>query len=119
MLSSGKPPTLASLARVLRSKNAGPTLLTIDIFFQDAAGYALAAASPALSVPAVAALYQADPAQVRRHLLPALLAIKYALPRRLCAGTPGDGDVYGAQQHAPMLDVELDVVLDVALDDAP
>ena len=47
------------------------------------------------------------------------LAIKYALPRRLCAGTPGDGDVYGAQQHAPMLDVELDVVLDVALDGAP
>ncbi len=82
MLSPVKPQTLASLARVLRSKNAGPTLLTIDIFFQDAAGYAQAAASPALSVPAVAALYQADPAQVQRHLLPTLLAIKYALPRR-------------------------------------
>jgi hypothetical protein len=45
---------------------------------------------------------------VQRHLLPALLAIKYALPRRLCAGTPGDGDVYGAQQHAPMLGILLD-----------
>ncbi len=107
MLSSGEHPTLASLARVLRSKNAGPTLLTIDIFFQDAVGYAKAAASPALSVPAVAALYQADPTQVQRHLLPALLAIKYAMPRRLCAGTPGDGDVYGAQQHAPMLGILL------------
>ena len=107
MLPPVKPQTLASLARVLRSKNAGPTLLTIDIFFEDAAGYAQAAASPALSVPAVAALYQVDPAQVQRHLLPALLAIKYALPRRLCAGTPGDGDVYGAQQHAPMLGILL------------
>lgn len=114
MLSPVKPQTLASLARVLRSKNAGPTLLTIDIFFQDAAGYAQASDSPALSVPAVAALYQADPAQVQRHLLPTLLAIKYALPRRLCAGTPGDGDVYGAQQHAPLLDIVLDSVLDGA-----
>ena len=37
MLSPVIPQTLASLARVLRSKNAGPTLLTIDIFFEDAA----------------------------------------------------------------------------------
>jgi hypothetical protein len=53
----------------------------------------------------VAALYQVSPAQVQRHLLPTLLAIKYALPRRVCAGTPGDGDVYGAQQHAPLLGI--------------
>lgn len=105
MLSEGAPQTLASLAQVLRSKNAGPTLLTIDIFFKDATGYGRAAASPALSAAAVAALYQADPAQVQRHLLPMLLAIKYALPRRLCAGSPGDGDAYGAQQHGPLLGI--------------
>lgn len=99
------PATLADLTQVLRSKNAGPTLLTLDLFFKDAAGYALAAASPALSVPAVAALYQVAPALVQRHLLPTLLAIKFALPRRSIAGSPGDGDVYGAQQHAPLLGI--------------
>jgi hypothetical protein len=27
------------------------------------------------------------------------------MPRRICAGDPGDGDVYGAQQHAALLGV--------------
>ncbi len=98
---------LADLARVVRSKNAGPTQLTIDIFLNDAAAYALAAQSPALSCAAVARLYAVDPRKLQRHLLPAIHAIKFVLPRLVCAGSPGDGDVYGAQQHAPMLEVRL------------
>ncbi len=99
--------SLPALAHVIRSKNAGPTQLTVDIFFRDAPGYALAADSRALSIDAVAALYQLDPSLVQRHLLPAILAIKFSMPRRICAGDPGDGDVYGAQQHAPLLGVVL------------
>ena len=38
---------------------------------------------------------------------PAANAIKIVLPRRVIAGTPGDTDVYGAQQHRPMLEVEI------------
>ncbi|MDB5851284.1 MAG: hypothetical protein JWP29_5036, partial [Rhodoferax sp.] len=34
-------------------------------------------------------------------------AIKFSMPRAICAGSPGDGDVYGAQQHAPLLGVLL------------
>jgi hypothetical protein len=100
-------PTLSSLAHVIRSKNAGPTQLTIDIFFRDADGYALAERSPALSCAAVAARYGLDAAQVQRHVLPSIKAIKFSMPRRICAGDPGDGDVYGAQQHAPLLEVVL------------
>jgi len=98
---------LPSLARVIRSKNAGPTLLTLDILFNDTQGYELAAGSSGLSCQAVAERYGVDPAQVQRYLLPSILAIKFSLPRRLCAGDPGDGDVYGAQQHAPLLAVQL------------
>lgn len=98
---------LATLAQVIRSKNAGPTQLTIDIFFRDAAGYERAADSPALSAAAVAALYQVQAGQLTRHALPAILAMKFSMPRRICAGDPGDGDVYGAQQHAPLLGVML------------
>lgn len=100
-------PALASLAPVIRSKNAGPTQLTIDLFFHDAAAYALAAGSPALSSSAVATLYGLAPDAVARHLLPDILALKFSMPRRICAGNPGDGDVYGAQQHAPLLGVVL------------
>ena len=96
---------LSALAHVVRSKNAGPTQLTIDIFFNNASAFDHAAASAALAQSAVAALYRLDAAQVQRHLMPHILAMKFTLPRRICAGTPGDGDVYGAQQHTPMLEV--------------
>jgi hypothetical protein len=99
--------TLRSLARVVRSKNAGPLCLTLDLFFLDEPSYAHAAGSPALSVSAVAALYGLPAEQVRRFDLPHLCAIKLTLPRRLCAGDPGDGDVYGAQQHGPLLELVL------------
>lgn len=102
---SGAGCSLARMARVVRSKNAGPTQLTIDVFLVDAPAYDRAVASPALSGAAVARLYGVPPEQVQRHLLPALCAIKYALPRAICAGSPGDGDVYGAQQHGPMLEL--------------
>ena len=98
---------LRQLAHIVRSKNAGPTVLTLDVFFNDAAAYERAAASDALTPGAVAALYGAAPQSVQRYLLPQLQAIKFSLPRALCAGTPGDGDLYGAQQHGPLLEVLL------------
>ena len=98
---------LTSLAHVIRSKNAGPTQLTIDIFFRDAAGYDQAAASAALSCTAVAKIYLLGAGQVNRFELPSILALKFSMPRQIVAGSPGDGDVYGAQQHAPFLEVLL------------
>ena len=103
--STPSPRTLADMAHVIRSKNAGPTQLTIDVFLIDAASYALAANSPAMSCAAVAARYGLFVEQVQRHLLADLHAIKYVLPRVIVAGSPGDGDVYGAQQHGPMLGI--------------
>ncbi|MBP6851888.1 MAG: DUF4387 family protein [Rhodoferax sp.] len=96
---------LSALAQVVRSKNAGPTQLTIDVFFNDAQAFAQAACSENLSQAAVAALYEHPPGDVQRYLLPSIHAIKYAMPRRIVAGNPGDGDVYGAQQHAALLGV--------------
>ncbi|MEO6408575.1 MAG: DUF4387 domain-containing protein [Burkholderiaceae bacterium] len=107
---------LRDVAPVVRSKNAGPTQLTIDIFFADAAGYTLAAHSASLTPSAVAALYGQSVAQMRRFLLPEIFAMKFSMPRQIVAGSPGDGDVYGAQQHAPLLDVELDPALDSQVD---
>ena len=98
---------LSALARVVRSKNAGPTQLTLDLFFREAAGYERAAASTALQADAVASLYGLLAGEVRRFELPALQALKFTLPRCVVAGSPGDGDVYGAQQHGPLLDVQV------------
>lgn len=106
MTSAGLAPrALTDLALVIRSKNARPTQLTIDVFLRDADAYAVCAESPALSCAAVALRYGLQFDQVQRHLLQDILAIKYVMPRTVVAGSPGDGDVYGAQQHGPMLEI--------------
>src|ERR1700730_10042785 len=48
---------LHEYASIIRSKNAGPFCLTIDVFFADAGGYALARRSDLLTVPGVARAY--------------------------------------------------------------
>ena len=98
---------LRQLATIIRSKNAGPATLTLDIFFADDAAFQQAMAAPALHTAAIAALYGVLPAEVNRFDLPAIRAIKFSLPRTIIAGTPGDADVYGAQQHVPLLKLEL------------
>ena len=47
------------------------------------------------------------PARVRVIPYPPANAIKIVIDRAVLAGTPGDRDVYGAQQHGPLLDVAL------------
>jgi hypothetical protein len=98
---------LADAARVVRSKNAGPTTLTLDLLFHDRQGYERACAAPALSRRGIAALYRVPAERVQVMPYPAALAIKIAFDRKLIAGDPGDRDVYGAQQHGPLLEVEL------------
>jgi hypothetical protein len=99
--------TLGALARIVRSKNAGPTQLTIDLLFDDEAGCARAAAAPGLTPQAVAALYGVPCASVRIVRYPPAHAIKIVVDRATLAGGPGDRDVYGAQQHGPLLDIAL------------
>ena len=98
---------LEDIASVVRSKNAGPRALTLDVMFADDAGYARAAQSPALTAPRMAALYGVAEGDVRVIPYPLGRAIKIVMPRRVTAGDPGDTDAYGAQQHGPLLRVEL------------
>ena len=98
---------LMELARVVRSKNAGPLFLTFDIMFENEADYARGLKSPGLAAGVVAGLYGVSAHAVAVIPYPAALAIKITLPRPEPAGSPGDRDVYGAQQHAPFLGVVL------------
>ncbi|MCK0100687.1 DUF4387 domain-containing protein [Pseudohalocynthiibacter sp. F2068] len=94
---------LSELACVVRSKNAGPTLLTIDVLFADEATFARG--SVALTAEAVAERYGHAVENIQVIAVPAARAVKIVLPRAVPAGTPGDRDVYGAQQHALLLEL--------------
>jgi hypothetical protein len=98
---------LSESARIVRSKNAGPTLLTIDIMFDDPAAFERARRSPNMTAAAIAARYGLAPERVRVIAYAPADALKVVLHRATVAGTPGDRDVYGAQQHGPLLDLEL------------
>jgi len=99
---------LVDLAKVLRSKNAGPFELTLDILFDDAEKYELVKESGVIDRDLVCRLYGIPPEEVH-HLVffdPAL-AIKITIKRPIESGGIGDSDVYGAQQHAPLFDVSI------------
>lgn len=104
---SSSPVRLIDVATVIRSKNAGPLQVTLDIMFPDQNTYEMACASPAMQAESLAARYEVDPSALSViHYRPAR-AIKVVIDRRVVAGTPGDTDVYGAQQHLPLLDITL------------
>jgi hypothetical protein len=98
---------LSEIAQVIRSKNAGPRRLTLDIMFGSDADYQRVMQSPALGAEAIGRLYHVPADEVRLIPYPAGRAIKIVLARRIMAGDPGDYDVYGAQQHAPLLGIEI------------
>lgn len=94
-------------AKLIRSKNAGPFMMTLDVIFPDRQSFGEAAASPALSREKVAELYGIPAGEMQRYLIPLANAIKFSYPRRHPSGDFLDTDLYGAQQHRPLIQLEL------------
>ena len=101
--------SIASIAQVCKSKNAGPFYFTIDVVFEQKAMFERVLATGVLNAQLFADLYQVEPGQVQFTVYPAALAFKATVPRRIAAGDVGDSDVYGAQQHAPLLAVDIPI----------
>ena len=98
---------IRDIAKVCKSKNAGPFDLTIDVVFADDATFEKVRATGVLSPALFARLYGVEERDVLFTPYPAGRAFKATLPRLVPAGEVGDTDVYGAQQHAPLLEVEI------------
>lgn len=98
---------IRDIAQICKSKNAGPFVVTIDVLFEDHALYHRVKATGVLNAALFARLYGVDEADVLFTPYDAAAAFKASLPRLVPAGSFGDTDVYGAQQHAPLLDVEI------------
>jgi hypothetical protein len=99
---------LSSVARILRSKNAGPFKLTIDIILPSKT--CLEEIFNQLDKETIIRLFKLKPDELLSIVkYEPVNAIKINIIRRVPAGNPGDTDVYGAQQHAPLLDLEVNV----------
>lgn len=102
-------PLLKDVAKVCKSKNAGPFELTIDVVFEDADTFRRVKATGVLCPTLFARLYRVPAEHVLFTPYDAAFAFKATLPRLVPAGDFGDTDVYGCQQHAPLLDVDLPI----------
>lgn len=102
-------PKLKDIAKACKSKNAGPFELTLDIMFEDAATFDKVRKSGVINPGLIAALYHVPVEAVVFTEYPPAFAYKATIERRIASGAVGDTDVYGAQQHAPLLDVEIPI----------
>ncbi len=94
--------TIGDLARQVRSKNAGPFWLTIDVFLDTDEDYARAVRDPALTPQAMGQLYSVSADHVQIFRLPDLRVVKISFPRPVPAGSFEDRDLHGGQQHVPL-----------------
>ena len=96
---------LGEIVEKVRSKNAGPFWLTIDIFCGGPAAFARV--RDGLSTARVAALFETDAADIKRFDIPALNVVKFSLPRPAIQGAPEDRDMHGASWAALLAELEL------------
>lgn len=107
---AGKSVPLSSLASIIRSKNAGPFRITLDILFADPKNYQIVRDSGAVTKQAVAEAYKISPSDITSFFnVDMANAIKITLrrPRGQCSF--GESDVYGCQQHVPLLGLAVPV----------
>ena len=101
---------LVELAKTIRSKNAGVDQITFDIIFRDRESYELVKESGAVTAEAIARLYAVPPERITAFVeYDPALAIKFTIRRERPSGSPGERDVFGAQQYAPLFDLPIPV----------
>ena len=99
---------LVELASTIRSKNAGVDHITFDVICRDRGNFERVRDSGALTRASVARLFQVEEGRVTDFVVfePAN-AIKFTIRRLRPSGCAGEADLFGAQQYAPLFDVEI------------
>lgn len=102
-------PKLRDIALVCKSKNAGPFELTIDAVFADRDTFEKVKDTGVICPELFATLYNVSVEDILFTVYEPGLAFKATLPRLVSAGDLGDTDVYGAQQHGPLIEVDIPI----------
>ena len=97
---------LRELASTIRSKNAGVDHITFDIIFRERKNFERVRDAGVITRETMAALYRVEPARITHFVVyePGN-AIKFTIRRSRPSGSPGETDVFGSQQYAPLFDI--------------
>jgi hypothetical protein len=99
--------TIADLALEVRSKNAGPFWVTMELFMKDADGYAVVADESFVNEDVVAELYDVDASSIQLFRIPSLHVVKISFPRPVSQGSLRDRDMHAGQHHVPLALLEV------------
>lgn len=98
---------LYKIAKLIRSKNAGPFMLTIDILFSCREDYDFVLKSGVLTKENVARIYKVPLSKMDYYESPKALALKFSFPRPVPVGDFGEEDLFGGQYHAPLVMLDI------------
>lgn len=98
--------TLAHHVSSVRSKNAGPFWVTIDIFCGNESAFKHVCTS--LSTLRVSEVMQQPATLIKRFEIPSLNVIKFSLPRPITQGHYLDRDMHGAQWAVLLQEIEME-----------
>jgi hypothetical protein len=100
---------IRKLASVIRSKNSGPFELTLDIMFKTPEIYQMVKDKKVFTKELIASLYQIPIEKVLNLVeFDPAYAIKATIVRPRVAGDLEETDIYGAQQHGPLLYIDIE-----------
>jgi len=95
------------VAKYIRSKNAGPFWVTLEIFCDTKEAYEKIKNSPNITTKRIAQLYDADARLIQVFYLDSNFIIKFSYPRALPQGHKYENDMHAGQQYIFLADAEL------------
>ena len=99
--------TISNKAKFVRSKNAGPFWVTMDIFAANKDDYEVIKNSPHMNKKELGDLFDTDPEVLKLFFMDDLNVIKVSIPRKMPQGARYERDMHAGQQYIPLLDYEL------------
>jgi hypothetical protein len=97
--------TIAELCSLVRSKNAGPFVLTFDLMFTDQISYERVRRTRPVTKTLLAHIYQQKEEDITLVYHDQARAIKASFPRPVFQGELRDSDCYGGQQYVPLMSI--------------
>jgi hypothetical protein len=98
---------ISELVQYVRSKNAGPFWVTLEIFCGSDESYNRIKNSPNITPEKVAAMYGAKAGMIKSFYIDNLRIIKFSYPRPFPSGHKYENDMHAGQQYIRIADTEV------------
>jgi hypothetical protein len=100
-------PTVKELARYVRSKNAGPFWVSLEVFCETQEAYERIKYSENITPEKISELYHVDEKKIKVFYMDDLRVVKFSFPRPHPQGHKYENDMHAGQQYIFLADTEV------------